>query len=165
MRKENRRCVPLITSLLDASAAAPRSSCSALRPSSRIRHWPPVPRPPSVLLARDRPLEAPEDALGVLGGDTDAPVRHGQARARGVRTDTDGDLRPRTVLEGVRQQVRDHLVQPGAIPPSNDMVLGVDLQPALCTCDLLAEALHHIMHEGGKIDLFQLELQPPLAEA
>src|SRR5437764_201360 len=112
MSKENRRCVPLITSLLDASAAAPRSSCSAHRPSPQgqfdcksgpaSRFTDDAKRATqrlddatgdrqakshtAVLLARDRALEAPEDALGVLGGDTDAPVRHGQARARGVRT-------------------------------------------------------------------------------
>src|SRR5205085_6973058 len=88
----------------------------------------------AVLRARDRALEAPEDALDVLGGDADALVRHRQVCARGVRTDRDGDLRPRTVLEGVRQEVRDHLFQPGAIPQPNDTVLGTDVQPAAGAC-------------------------------
>src|SRR6185295_15833099 len=64
---------------------------------------------------RRRQLEALEDPLLIAGRDADAVVSHAQARRVAV-LDAELDRLAVAVLERVRQQVGDHLLDPALVP-------------------------------------------------
>src|SRR5438309_47242 len=65
---------------------------------------------PAEVLARDGALEALEDPALVLGRDPDSGVAHLVANASVVRRHRESDRLAASELEGVREQVREDLV-------------------------------------------------------
>src|SRR5262249_42267047 len=71
-------------------------------------------------------LEATEDAAVRVGRDADAVVAQRKPRARVDLAELDVDGLATAVLDGVRKEVQDHLVEAGAVEETDDRLGSVD---------------------------------------
>src|SRR6185437_2034778 len=76
-----------------------------------------------VLAFGSRALEALEDALLVLRRDPDALIRLPQVRFAALFRDLNLHRLAGGILDGVGGEVRDHLLQPAAVPLPDDGLL------------------------------------------
>src|SRR5690606_36229640 len=118
----------------------------------------PEPEPePTVVPVRNRALEALEDAPLLLERDPDPVIPNHQARAAVRGEHADLDRLARAVLEGVAEQVRDHLVHPHRVPKAADGLRRLDRDRAVGRRDLRREALHHRRYQRHEIHRLPLE--------
>ena len=89
-------------------------------------------------------LEAPEDAFVVVGGDAQAPIADRDDRAVVLARDADVDRLAVAVLDGIRQEVRDDLIQPAPVPSSHDGGGRVNVQRGSDARGLVGEPRAHL---------------------
>lgn len=104
---------------------APHSDAASERGDDRMRDVEAQPEAPD-LVARDGPLEALEDEGLALGWNADAVIGDDQTRAVCLALDIDLNRSALAELDGVRQEVRDHLVEAGSIPATHGGPAGAD---------------------------------------
>src|SRR3954464_9110632 len=98
---------------------------------------------PAVLPRPFGALEPLEDLLLVFGRDADPAVRHAQYRAGTLDAGLDVDRPALAVLEGIRDEVGDHLLQADTVPDTLDGIEGErDRAPRFGR--QVGEAVHHV---------------------
>src|SRR4051812_791046 len=119
---------------------------------------------PAVLSRPFGALESLEDLLLVLGRDADPAVRHAQHRAGTLDSRLDLDRPPLAVLQRVRDQVGDHLLQADAVPHALD---GIEVERDLAAGfrRQVREAVHDVPDHLVESHPLPIEHQPAGVDA
>src|SRR4051812_43398424 len=104
-------------------------------------------------------LEGVEDTLLVLRGDADTGVLHGDPGSLVVGLQADIDRVAAPVLEGVGEQIREHLVEAELVERACDRLGPCVVDFAAARPDLVLEAVNHGADNTGDIYLLQADLQ------
>jgi len=102
-------------------------------------------------------LVALEDAEPVRRRDADALIADGDRRARRDGPHREPDGAPLPELEGVREQVRDDLLDRRRIPPAVDPVGRAGDRHALRPGEGMEQPLHRRPHGGADVDVARLQ--------
>ena len=70
-----------------------------------------------------------------------------------------------SVLDGIREQVHHDLLDTEPVPRPDDGALELQRESATRSLELLGEAVRDPPRDGGEIDLFQAQLEPPHVDA
>ena len=136
---------------------SPRRLSTAIVPPSASITWRTIhsPRPNPPTCPRRRSLQALEDLRQVRRGDAHAVVPDDEARPVGLAPDADLDRVIFAVLDGVREQIRDDLVDAHAVPSTDDRLA---LDPHSHELALgLRVTVDHFAHERAELDVLHVE--------
>ncbi len=150
-------------------APAPGALSTQMRPPwrstmSRVMYRP-SPSPPNERVARGGPVEAIEEPGLLLLRDPDPLVGDHQLHA--VRMGAQSDLDPAAggaVLDGVVEEVGEHLRQSLRIPAHPEGLLGDD-EPEIVEGARLAVGLDHPLHQWIELLWLGVQQEPPVLDA
>ena len=111
-----------------------------------------------------RPLERAEDPVLLFGRDGCDAIDDVQLRAVAVAGKADIDGFALTVLDCVRHQVRQDLIDARPFPRSNHRRRRIEEQRHVLTRCLVAGPRQYVVRNLDEIGLLELELEPPHSE-
>ena len=121
----------------------------------------------AVVAAGRGPLEAAEDALVIVGRDAEAPIAdRDDARVVAAASSADVDRLAVAVLDGVRDQVGDHLVEAALVPAADDRRVGAwtfSVEPTRAASSLKRGA--DLVDDLREVDRLDVQLEAPGGDA
>jgi hypothetical protein len=113
----------------------------------------------AVVAHRRGALEAAEDAVEVLLGDAGAAIGHGQHRFLAFAVHPDPDRATGAVLDGVREQVGQHLLHAQPIPGAFQLGGLRHLQRAALLDRGVAHPVHHVAGSVAQVEALGAQLE------